>query len=221
MRKLALPLFCLLLVAAGCHHRINSGVVGSGKRVREKREVASFTSISTQGVLEVQIVAQQPLSLQIEGDDNILPLITTEVSNNVLYLKSMQNYSTGEPISLKIAVPNLEGINISGAGSFDISGLKNDRFEIDASGAPGIKVAGNTKVLDIDTTGAAKIDTHKLHASRAVVDSKGVSKVDLDVTEQLDVTISGPSHVTYQGDPIVNKKINGPGKLDRKGDEGA
>jgi len=108
-----------------------------------------------------------------------------------------------------------------GAGHIDIKGINNDKFEIDASGAPSISVAGTTKVVDIDTSGAGKIDTYNLHATRAVVDSRGVSKVDVDVSEQLDVKIAGPSKVTYKGDPVVNKTINGPGKVERRTSEGA
>jgi len=37
----------------------------------------------------------------------------------------------------------------------------------------------------------------------------------------LDVKIAGPSKVTYKGDPVVNKTINGPGKVERRTSEGA
>ena len=80
---------------------------------------------------------------------------------------------------------------------------------------------GRTKVVNIDTSGAAKIDTHNLRASRAVVDSSGASKVDIDASEQLDVTVSGPSTVTYRGDPVVNKNVSGPGKVEKRASEGA
>ncbi len=99
--------------------------------------------------------------------------------------------------------------------------MNNEKFEIDSEGAPSITVSRDTKMIDIDTSGAGKIDTQKLRATRAVVESNGVSKVDLDVSEQLDVTVSGPSSVTYRGDPVVNKTINGPGKVERRGGEGA
>lgn len=221
MRKLVLLLLAGSFVLAGCHHKIGNGIIGSGKRAVQKREVSPFTSISLEGAFEVQIVCQQPLNLEVEGDDNILPVITTEVSNNVLHVKSSRDYSVRDSIALRIAVPSLDGLNVSGAGKIDITGMKNDRFEIDSSGAPVINVAGTTKVVDIDTSGAARIDAHKLHASRAVIDTKGASKVDVDVIDQLDVTISGPSRVTYEGDPTVNKTIRGPGKLERKMSEGA
>jgi hypothetical protein len=118
-------------------------------------------------------------------------------------------------------VPNLEGLTVNGAGKLDITQLENERFEIDANGAPSINVSGSTKLVDIDTNGAAKIDTHNLRAARAVVDSKGVSKIDLGVSDQLDVTVSGPSQVTYRGDPVVNKTIHGPGKIEKRRNEGA
>lgn len=219
--KKRLMLIVLMTFAAACSHGILNQVAGSGNRQKQKRDVSSFTSLSTSGAFEIEIVCQKPLSLEIEGDDNILPLVSTEVSNNVLHIKNLRGYSVLKPISLKISVPNLEGISSSGAGKLEVSGLKNEKFEIDVNGAPTIKVSGETKVVDIDTNGAAKIDTHKLHASRAVVDSKGVSKVAVHAADQLDVTVSGPSHVTYQGDPVVNKTVNGPGSVQKKASEGS
>lgn len=206
-------------VVTACHH-MGASVRGSGNRIMQKRDIANFRSLSTEGAYDVRVVCQKEPSLEIEGDDNILPIISAEVSGNVLRVKSLRNYSVGEPIMIRISVPTLEGLSVSGAGRIEIEGLKNDRFEIDSSGAPTIRVAGVTNVVDIDSKGAAKIDTHKLHAARAVVDSSGVSKIDLDVKDQLDVTINGPSQVTYNGDPVVNKTIRGPGKLEKKASEG-
>ncbi len=222
MKRFALLLVLMtLLPAAGCHHGMRKDITGSGKRELQKREIPGFTSISTEGAFNVEVTCQKAVSLEVEGDDNILPLVSTEVSNNVLYLKNIKSYSVSEPITLKITVPSLDGLSVSGAGKIEISGMNNDKFEIDSSGAPTIKVSGNTKLVDIDTSGAAKIDTHRLHAARAIVDSKGVSQVDLDASDQLDVKISGPSRVTYQGDPVVTKTVNGPGKLEKRASEGA
>jgi Putative auto-transporter adhesin, head GIN domain len=221
MRKLALLFLLLPLLAAGCHHGMRAEVKGSGKRVVQKREISPFTSISTEGAFEIEVTCQKDPSLEVEGDDNVLEFITAEVSGNVLRLKSSKSFSTGEPVQFKITVPNLEGLTVSGAGRIDIKGMKNDKFEIDSNGAPNIVVSGTTKTVDIDSNGAGRIDTQNLHASRAVVESKGVSRIDLDVSEQLDITVSGPSTVTYRGDPVVNKTVNGPGKVEKRVSEGA
>ncbi len=219
MKRIVLLLILITLVA-GCH-RIHDEIAGSGKLQKERRDVGSFNSISTAGAFNLEIVCQKPQSLEIEGDDNLLPLVSTEVSNNVLHIRNLRSYSVSEPITIKISLPDLAGISASGAGTIEVSGLKNEKFEIDASGAPAIKASGETKALSIDASGAGKIDTHKLRAARVVVDSKGVSKVEVYAAEQLDVTVSGPSHVIYQGDPVVKQTVNGPGSVEKKKSEGA
>jgi hypothetical protein len=217
--KILVLMVAVTALTTACHH-MGPSVRGSGNRIMQKRDITDFKSLSTEGAFDIRVVCQKEPSLEIEGDDNILPIIVAEVSGNVLHVKSVRNYSSTEPIMIRISVPNLEGLSVSGAGKIDIEGLKNDRFEIDSSGAATIRAAGTTNVVDIDSKGAAKIDTHKLHASRAVVDSSGVSKIELDVKDQLDVTINGPSQVSYEGDPVVNKTIRGPGKLEKKASEG-
>ena len=167
------------------------------------------------------MVCQKPQELEISGDDNILALVTTEVSNNVLHVRNLRNYSTSEPLTLRISAPDLVGIHSSGAGTIEVSGLKNDRFEIDVNGAPTIKASGETKALKIDANGAGKIDTHKLRAARVAVESKGVSGVEVYAAEQLDVTVSGPSHVIYRGNAVVNKTVHGPGSVEKKESEGS
>lgn len=221
MRKLALLFLLVPLVAAGCHHGRRAEIKGSGKRVVQKRQISSFTSISTEGAFEIEVTCQKDPSLEVEGDDNLLEFVTADVRGNELRLGSSKSFSTSEPVRFKITVPNLEGLSVSGAGRIDIKDMKNQKFEIDSQGAPNINVSGSTNTIDIDSSGAGKIDTHNLSASRAVVDSKGVSHIDLDVREQLDVTISGPSSVTYSGDPVVHKTVNGPGKVEKRASEGA
>lgn len=220
MKQLLILLVVVALASVGCHGHM-AGIRGSGKRAVQKRDVQPFTSISTEGAYNINVVCQKAQTLEIEGDDNILPLIVTDVSNNVLHIKSSQNYSVGEPIVLRVALPNLEALSVSGAGNIEVAGLKGDRFVIDSNGAPQIKASGMSKEVYINTNGAAKIDTHSLHASKGTVESKGVSRVDVDVADQLNVTISGPSTVTYEGAPSINKTIHGPGKVEKRASEGA
>ena len=221
MRKLAWLLLLLPLLAAGCHHGFRTEIKGNGKRELQKRQVPAFTSISTNGAFTIEVTCQKDLSLEIEGDENVLGFVKSEVSSNILRLENSQSYSVSEPIMVRISMPNLEGLAVNGAGHITVKGMNNEKFEIDSNGAPTITVAGKTKMVDVSASGAGKVDAQNLHATRAVVDARGVAKVDVDVSDQLDVEISGPSSVTYNGNPTVNKNIHGPGKLTRKGGEGA
>src|SRR5215510_469109 len=132
MKKLELLLLVSAVAAAGCHHGLHSDIRGSGKRVSQKRSIAPFTSISTEGTFTIEVTCQKDPSLEVEGDDNVLELVTTEVHGNELRLKSRKNYSMSEPVRFKITVPNLEGLSVSGAGKIDIKDMKNEKFEIDS-----------------------------------------------------------------------------------------
>jgi putative autotransporter adhesin-like protein len=221
MRKFALLFLIVPFVVSACHHGMISQVRGSGKRVSEKRQIPAFTSIETNGAFTITITCQKEPSLEVEGDDNVLQIVTSEVKNNVLHLQSSKGYSTSEPVKFKITVPNLEGLTVSGAGKVDVKEMKSDTFAIDSEGAPYITVGGDTKNLKVNSNGAGKIDTYNLRASKGTVECNGATIVDLFVADELDVKVNGPSTVTYKGDPVVNKNINGPGKVERRASQGA
>src|SRR5260221_5939685 len=127
MKKLAITLtFALsaLFVLSAC------GVRGSGVRKTEKRDLPAFTSIETTGAFEVEVTCQKTASFEIEADDNLLPLIETEVKGGVLRVTTTKHYSSSRGILLRIAIPNLESVRSTGAGKFHILDLKNDAFRI-------------------------------------------------------------------------------------------
>ena len=220
MKKLIVLLVLLVPFTTGCmlHH---DQVIGSGQRVQQKREVAQFTSIRTEGAYEIEVKSQQTLSLEIEADDNLIPLVTTNVNGGILRITTTRDFSSNKPIVVKIGTPNLEAVSTSGAGTVEVSGLKNDKFEIDSNGAATVKVSGETGTVIIDANGAGKVDAHKLRANKGTVEVNGVAKVEVNAREELNVTVSGPASVIYSGDPKLNKKINGPGSVERRESEGA
>ena len=219
MKKIAIVLtlaFSALFMLSGC-----SGVRGSGIRKTEKRDLPAFTSIETTGAFELAVNCQKPASFEIEADDNILPLIQTEVRNGVLHISSTKGYHSSRGILLRITVPNLESVKSTGAGKFRVSDVKNDNFEIHSTGAAQVSASGQSKSVKISSTGAGKIDAHNLHANNAEVSVTGATTVDVYAADQLDVTVSGAGQVTYSGNPRVNKHISGAGQVTKKEGAGA
>jgi hypothetical protein len=220
MKRIAITLtlaLSSLLLFAGCH----IGVKGSGVRKTEKRELPAFTSIETVGAFEVAVTCQKPASFEIEGDDNILPLIQTEVRDGVLHIATTKHYSATGGIAVRITVPNLDSVKSTGAGKFRISDMKNDNFEISSMGAATVIASGQSNVLKIRSTGAGKIDAHDLRADKAEVTVTGAAGVEVNAGDELDVTVSGAGRVTYSGNPKVNKHVSGAGQVTKKEATGA
>ena len=220
MKKIASVCLIVLLPAlfSACKFgKLGDTVAGSGVRKTEKRDLAPFKAIEMDGAFDIQATCQQPGSFEVEADDNLLPLILSKVKDGVLYLSSEKGYNSRQAVTIRITVPNLESIQASGAGKFHIQDLKNDKFELNSTGAAAVIVSGKTKSVEIHSTGAGVIDAHNLHAENANVSSSGAAKVDVYASEQLDATVNGVGHVSYSGDPkVVNKSVNGVGAISKR-----
>lgn len=201
---------------SSCRH-LGKGVQGSGVRKSETRDLPAFKSIETNGAFEVQVTCQQAASFELEGDDNLLPLIKTEVRNGVLNIYNDGSYTAKKAIVARIAVPDLEAISSTGAADIHVAKVKNDQLTISWKGAGRIEAAGETKFVNISSTGAGKIDAGRLSAERANVSVTGAAQVDVYASQQLDVTVSGVGQVTYGGNPsVVNKSVSGLGSVNKK-----
>lgn len=221
MRKLAISLTLAslaLFILSACKF---GGVHGSGVRKTEKRDLASFTSIETSGAFEVEVRCQKPASFEIEADDNLLPLVQSEVRSGVLHVSTTKGYNSSGGIVMRITVPDIESVKSTGAGKIHVFDVKNDNFEIQSTGATQMVASGQSKSVKIGSTGAGKIDAHNLRAETADVRVTGAGNVDVYATDQLDITVSGAAHVTYSGNPKVSKHILGAGEVTKKEGTGA
>jgi hypothetical protein len=220
MKKLAV-IFALVLsltFITGCHGlHFGKGVAGSGVRKTEKRIVAEFKGVDVGGAYDVEVVAQQERSIEIEGDDNILPLIKTEVKSGTLHVYSDKSFNVKQPIKLKITTPDVQSIDLSGASTARITNIKNDRLEIDVSGASTVIIKGETQILKIDSSGASKIDADNLKARAVNVSVSGAGTANVYATEELTADASGASTIIYSGEPkIVNKNDSGASSITKK-----
>jgi hypothetical protein len=202
---------------SGCNYIHADQVVGSGVSKTEKREVPSFDSIDASGALDVEVVCQKEPSLELEGDDNLLPLLKTEVRGGTLYIKSEKSFSARKGIRVRITAPNIQNISSSGASSFQVSNIKNEKLRIQNSGASNINLSGQTVALELELSGASKADTEKLIAERVTVNLSGAGKANVYASDELNAEVSGAGSVTYSGDPkTVNRNVSGVGSISRK-----
>jgi Putative auto-transporter adhesin, head GIN domain len=212
MVKRLIPAIALLAIVFGCH--IGNRMKGSGTMKTEKRELAAFKGIETGGAFNLEITCQKPQSVEIQADDNLLPLVEAEVRDGVLHVDTKENYHSNKLITLRISVPDLNHVTIAGAGNVHITGIKNDKFEVSATGAAKMQLSGETKSVSIDNSGAGLIDAHDLRAPKADVKLSGAGQVEVYASDQLDVSISGVGRVKYSGQPkVVNKNISGIGTI--------
>ncbi|HYX31458.1 MAG TPA: head GIN domain-containing protein [Pyrinomonadaceae bacterium] len=217
MRRTSSIFFLVACSVAVCGCKFERGVAGSGNRKSETRDVKSFNAIDTTGAYEINITCQKTAGVQLEADDNLLPLIKTEVRDGILFVSSDQQFHSSKAPTLRITVSDLAKVASHGAGEISIADANSSQLDLDSTGAASIDATGTAKSVTISSTGAGKIDTSKLHAEKAHVTVNGAASVDVYASDQLDVEVAGASSVTYSGHPkTVNKHVSGIGSVSSK-----
>lgn len=193
------------------------GEKGSGKIATEQRDVKGFKGVEVGGAFLVEITAQKDFSVEVEADDNLLPLIKTEVEGGVLKIDSEGRLSPTKQMTVRITAPDINSLDVSGAANLALNNVKNSALTLDSSGAAKIKISGETTKFTIDTSGASKINADGLKAANANIDASGASHIEVNVSNELSVDSSGASRIVYSGTPTaVHKKTSGASGVSQK-----
>ncbi len=231
--QIAAVISMLALFAVSCKWTI--GIVrGSGDIKTEQRDVSGFSEIEFTGMGNLIITQGDEESLMVEADDNILPLIETDVSGDELTIRFRRGYNfvPVENINFYLCVVDLNKISMSGAGRVDCENLDTDRFEFDisgagdidfninadeinieSSGAGGLTLSGKVDSQDIDISGVGKYNAKELESKECKIKLSGAGSATVNVTGELDIRISGVGNVYYIGTPIVKQDISGLGRI--------
>ena len=198
------------LDTSGLFHFNVGGVRGSGNVITQKRDLSGFHALEVSNTIQVDVTAQKDFSVTIETDDNIVPLVETELTNGVLEISCDKHVSTSSPIRVHITAPDIDKVEVSGVSGVTLTNIKNSAFSADVSGASKVKVDGETSQLKIEVSGASKVDAQNLTADNGTVSTSGASGANVNVTGTLRADASGASHVNYSGTPKdIQKKTSG------------
>lgn len=190
------------------------GVKGSGQTASEVRGLTGFRSVDVGGVFEVVITTQKDFAVEVEADDNLLPLIKTEVRGDVLTIGTEQRISPRSPIRVRISAPDIDELDVSGVANVTIKDLKNTGLSVDGSGASKVTIAGQTSKLTVDVSGATKVYADDLATENATTKASGASHIYVNVSGTLRADASGASHIVYSGSPTrVEKDASGASKI--------
>jgi hypothetical protein len=203
------------LLVAACDDILDSEK-GSGNVTTETREVSGFTEIVVLGSGEVTVDVTGSESLTIEAEDNIIPLLSTEVEGGRLELGAKSSISPTEPIRYTITSADLEGVTISGSGDIRASGIDSGTFAVEINGSGSVTPTGTTSTLSVEISGSGEYAGTDLTATTGEVQISGSGDAVMNVTDELDIRISGSGNVAYLGDPDVSQSISGSGDVTQR-----
>jgi hypothetical protein len=204
-----------LLCAGPCRAHDPNHVEGSGVMVTVKREVADFTNVQLDGAFAATITCQGKKQVEITGDDNIVPLVKTEVKEGLLHVYAEKSFSTKQLLKVAIGMQVLDKLVVSGANDVQVDKVKSAALQIDASGSSIVTVTGKVKSLSSELSGAANLNAGKLEAETVGINISGAGNADVHASQKLDARIMGAGAVVYGGNPKdVSRQVMGAGSIE-------
>ena len=200
-----------IMAFSSCNwHRIH----GNGTIKSESRDVPAFEAITCDGGYEGQIDCQAKQSLTIETDENLLPLVKTEVHNKTLHIYTKGFLLPSNRIRIAASVPNINGFTSNGSTEGDINNINNDDLDISINGSGKLHLNGKSGNVDFHTSGSSKIDAGSLISENSHIQINGSGNIQVFATNSINVQINGSGTVKYKGDAkSVNQQINGSGRI--------
>lgn len=224
MKTIAIYAFVILnnLICLGCNPSWN-GIKGDGNAVTKNRSVGNFDGITVSGPYDVILVTGKEGEITIEGEDNLIDHIVTEVKNNTLeiYTENGFNVNFTRKITITVAYHDIEKARLTGSGSITSNeAIKADTFHTSVTGSGTIKLMlsaneahaevtgsgdldleGSTTSLYAEVTGSGDISAYELKAQNADARVSGSGGIKLYCSDKLNARVTGSGDIYYEGSP--------------------
>jgi pimeloyl-ACP methyl ester carboxylesterase len=190
-------------------------VSGSGKVVKETRNVSGFDGLIIVGTGKINIDRSGTESLSITTDDNLLQYIHTQVRGGKLVIEFKRKLTVERfsDLSFNLTVKDLKSIQVTGAARIDAKNLQGDHLTVSLDGVGTTNLAGTVDQLTVSLKGMGAFNSENMQAKRATVSNDGTSAAVVRVSDSLSATITGIGSIEYIGNPQVTKRISGPGTI--------
>jgi hypothetical protein len=207
---------------------------GSGNLQHETRVVGQFSGVSVQSGIrgEVKIGKQH---VDLEADDNVLPLIETIVDDGVLVVRYKPHLSmtTRTEAVVHVTAPSIDLLETSGGSKMRAELVPVDDLKIESSGGGDVtahqvvvkhlraqvsgggalNLDGSADDVKLNMSGGSRCKGEKLKTRALRVKASGGSTARLAVSESVSGVASGGSVLHVSGHPQTHVSTSGGSEI--------
>lgn len=233
LTKLTAP---LIFLCALVPFTARAAILGSGVTSREIRSVAPFSEITVHHALHADITVGDALQVEVSGDDNVVPLVRTEVRGQRLVVEMLPGSAVRPRLALlvRVRVPRLLEVQASGAAYVEahgraiadlrveatgsarvsIAGISGSLIQVTTRGASSVSLRGQSRSLTAAILGASGLQARDAVTEAATITVEGSSRAEICASQSLEVTLTGASLADYYCNPVrVRPRISGASSL--------
>ena len=214
-------------------------IKGNGTVITETRTTADYDGVSVGGSFDVILVKGKEGEIRIEGEENIIPYMETEISGDVLKIqyKKNTNISTTQKLTITVPYDDIESVALGGSGTISSTSLiEADNFKVSLGGSGNItlKVAadnvkasiggsgnvnleGDSNELTCSIAGSGNISAYGLEVNEVYANVAGSGNIKTTVKSKIKAKLVGSGNIYYKGNPKkVDAKTVGSGDIINK-----
>ncbi|MEM1339518.1 MAG: head GIN domain-containing protein [Bacteroidota bacterium] len=214
-------------------------VKGNGKIVTVERSVGAYDYVALAGWFDVELVDGEEGELTLQGEENLLEYIKTEVKDGKLTIKqkkgvNLRPSSWNEGIIITVPVESVDGVSLSGSGDIvskttltsdnfktSISGSGDITLQVEAksidasmSGSGDINLSGKATDFEVSVSGSGDIKAYDLSAEFVDAQVSGSADIRVTANQMLKARVSGSGDIRYKGNPKkIDTKSSGSGDI--------
>lgn len=202
------------------------------------RSTSDYDGIKCAGSFDYILVAGTEGNITIEGEENLLEYIVTEIKGGNLIVKTENNVNlrTSKGKTIKITIPFKDINNVSLAGSGDLwnedkitstnldvalAGSGDVVLNVEASsivgklaGSGDLTLKGNTNELEAKVAGSGDFHGFNLQSNHTNVTVAGSGDAEVVSNISLKARVAGSGDIEYRGNPKTeDTKVAGSGSI--------
>ncbi len=226
-------LISLLASSCGLDISIGNGKKGNGIVTQDRREVnGEFTEVSASEGLDVFITQGDDFEILVEGDENIIDLIGTDIRDQELKIHAIHNIghatkkvyvtlpvitrlqtSSGADLSTKGMI-KADRISLGASSGSDLQvQLTADEVEADTSSGADIRISGEANLFRADASSGSDIRARDFAVKTCYADASSGADIDLYVSGSLTADASSGGDISYAGDPSLQERKSVSGSV--------
>jgi hypothetical protein len=238
MKKAAMFLAGLCFTLSVTAQEKKEVLQGNGDLIREKRQIAGFDKVKVSGLFEVNLVSGQTGTMTLDGDANILSILTTQVKDGVLIIGTANNQpvkpSPNNKVSIKVPFALLSEITLIGSGTVNVKKkitgvdlkvvidgpgeinvrVDNQKTQAWVLGSGDINIKGSCENFDCRVVGSGTIQAYSLESRYVTALVSGCGDVEANSTKAITGRISGAGNIAFTGEPAqTDLRHSGSGKF--------
>ncbi|RYH74142.1 DUF2807 domain-containing protein [Flavobacteriaceae bacterium 144Ye] len=229
----------LFLAFLACSFIANAQKIkGNGNMTAITRSTSDYDGIKCAGSFDYILVAGTEGNITLEGEENLLEYIVTEVKGGNLIVKTENNVNlrTSKGRTIKITIPFKDINNVSLAGSGDLwnedkitstnldvalAGSGDIVLNVEASsivgklaGSGDLTLKGNTNELEAKVSGSGDFHGFNLQSNHTNVAVAGSGDAEVVSNISLKARVAGSGDIEYRGNPKTeDTKVAGSGSI--------